>query len=44
MQRTHVKTRTSFRNDLLGILTEVLFAGGMILVALFISWLFFLGR
>jgi hypothetical protein len=32
------------RRGLLGMLTEVAFAGGLIGVAFLISWLFFVGR
>ncbi|WP_165849141.1 hypothetical protein [Candidatus Cryosericum septentrionale] len=43
-ERTRTKRMTSLRRDLLGMLTEVAFAGGLIGVAFLISWLFFVGR
>gem|GEM_PF-1275187 len=41
---TRTKRATSLRRDLLGVLTEVAFAGGLIGVGFLISWLFFVGR
>jgi hypothetical protein len=43
-ERSRTKRTTSLRRDLLGMLTEVAFAGGLIGVAFLISWLFFAGR
>ena len=39
-----MKRTTSLRRDLLGMLTEVAFACGLIGVGFLISWLFFMGR
>jgi hypothetical protein len=41
---TRTKHATSLRRDLLGVLTEVAFAGGLIGVGFIISWLCFMGR
>ena len=43
-ERTRTKRMTSFRRDILGMLTEVVFAGGLIGAGFLISWLFFMGR
>ena len=43
-ERSRTKRMTSLRRGLLGMLTEVAFAGGLIGVAFLISWLFFVGR
>jgi hypothetical protein len=43
-ERTRTKRTTSLRRDLLGMLTEVAFTGGLIGVGFLISWLFFVGR
>jgi hypothetical protein len=39
-----MKRMTSLRRGILGMLTEVVFAGGLIGVGFLISWLFFVGR
>jgi hypothetical protein len=41
---TRVNRTTSRRNELLGMLTEVAFACGLIGLGLLISWLFFVRR
>ncbi|WP_165845060.1 hypothetical protein [Candidatus Cryosericum terrychapinii] len=43
-ERARMKRVVSLRRGLLGMLTEVAFAGGLIGVAFLISWLFFVGR
>jgi len=43
-ERTRTKRTTSFRRDLLGMLTEVAFVGSLIGLGFLISWLFFMGR
>jgi len=43
-ERARMKRMASLRHGLLGMLTEVAFAGGLIGVAFLISWLFFAGR
>jgi len=43
-ERTRMKRTTSLRRDLLGMLTEVAFACGLIGAGFLISWLFFVGR
>jgi hypothetical protein len=41
---TRVSRRTFHRNELLGMLTEVAFACGLIGAGFLISWLFYMGR
>lgn len=43
-ERTRTKRLTSLRRGLLGMLTEVVFACGLIGAGFLISWLFFIGR
>lgn len=43
-ERTRTKRSTSLSRDLLGMLTEVAFACGLIGAGFLISWLFFVGR
>jgi len=43
-ERARMKRAVSLRRGLLGMLTEVAFAGGLIGVAFLISWLFFVGH
>ncbi|MHB8106012.1 MAG: hypothetical protein ACYDH4_01075 [Candidatus Cryosericum sp.] len=43
-ERTQTKRSTSLPRDLLGMLTEVAFACGLIGAGFLIAWLFFLGR
>jgi len=43
-ERARMKRVVSLRRGLLGMLTEVAFAGGLIGLGFLISWLFFMGR